>query len=97
MTPEEETRFSRIEIKLDALAAALVNLARAEERVLQLHESNQIIYKKISSFDDRLRVVEKAQSEAQHIVNNISRFFWLAISSIISIGLGVLWYGGIKK
>tara|TARA_R110000868_G_scaffold65190_2_gene195360 strand:+ start:1230 stop:1523 length:294 start_codon:yes stop_codon:yes gene_type:complete len=97
MTPEEENRFSRIEIKLDALAAALINLARAEERVIQLHESNQIIYKKISSFDERLRVVEKTQSQVQSVISNICKLFWLIVSSVVSIGLGVLWYSGIKK
>lgn len=97
MTSEDEQRLNRIETKVDKMAEAMVDLVRAEEKLIQLHESTHILFQKISNMDDRVRSMEKSFSDTNTTVAILSKAFWIIISGIITTGLGYIFFFETQK
>jgi septation ring formation regulator EzrA len=97
MTSEDEQRLNRIETKVDKMTEAMVDLVRAEEKLVQLHESTHILFQKISTMDDRIRSMEKSYSDTNTTVGILSRAFWIVMTGIISAGIGYIFFWESQK
>lgn len=97
MTSEDEQRLNRIETKVDKMAEAMVDLVRAEEKLVQLHESTHVLFQKISTMDDRIRSMEKSYSDTNTTVGILSRAFWIVMTGIISAGIGYIFFWESQK
>lgn len=80
--PETQQRLDRIEIKIDRLAEAIISLARAEEKLIQLEEDKNILMAKMIKLDERVMIIEKNVSENYSNLTFITRFFWIAMTAI---------------
>lgn len=88
MTPtkdhqEQNTRLDRIESKLDQLSEAIVNLARAEERITVLAKYGEQQAAQILKIVDRLDKLETKVSGNEIIVNVINKLFWIVVTGIV--------------
>jgi hypothetical protein len=97
----DEIRLARIEEKVDDLAQAFVILARVEEKQAQMEalriESNrrtdhniQSILSEIKELRQNKNDQDKAVAENTRITNNLSKFFWILVSTVATAVIGSL-------
>ena len=82
-TKDENNRLDRIETKLDQLSEAIVNLARAEERITVLAKYGEQQAAQILKIVDRLDKLETKVSSNEIIVNVINKLFWIVVTGIV--------------
>ena len=80
---DQNNRLDRIETKLDQLSEAIVNLARAEERITVLAKYGEQQAAQILKIVDRLDKLETKVSSNEIIVNVINKLFWIVVTGII--------------
>ena len=90
-TAETQQRLDRSESKIDKLAEAIISLARAEEKLLQLENDKKFLMEKMVKFEERLLQVERNTSETVSSLSFISRFFWIGMSAIGATVIG-MWF-----
>jgi phosphoglycerate-specific signal transduction histidine kinase len=90
-TAETQQRLDRIESKIDKLAEAIISLARAEEKLVQLENDKKFLMEKMVKFEERLLQVERNTSETASSLSFITRFFWIGMSAIGATVIG-MWF-----
>ena len=90
-TAETQQRLDRIESKIDKLAEAIISLARAEEKLIQLENDKKFLMEKMVKFEERLLQLERNTSETASSLSFISRFFWIGMSAIGATVIG-MWF-----
>jgi len=90
MNQKDDTRLDRIEEKIDRMSEAVIALARAEEKIVNLDETTRMILKRIVEQDERLRKVEAIQQDNQNTIKTIRSVVWTAISALITSAIGAL-------
>jgi phosphoglycerate-specific signal transduction histidine kinase len=90
-TVETQQRLDRIESKIDKLAEAIISLARAEEKLIQLENDKKFLMEKMLKFEERLLQVERNPSETASSLSFINRFFWIGMSAIGATVIG-MWF-----
>jgi phosphoglycerate-specific signal transduction histidine kinase len=90
-TAETQQRLDRIESKIDKLAEAIISLARAEEKLIQLENDKKFLMEKMVKFEERLLQVERNTSETVSSLSFITRFFWIGMSAIGATVIG-MWF-----
>jgi len=88
---ETQQRLDRIETKIDKLAEAIISLARAEEKLIQLEADKKFLMEQMIKFEDRLLAVEKQSNENVSSLSFISRFFWIGMTAIGATVIG-MWF-----
>ena len=73
------SRLDRIEGKLDELTAAMVSLARAEEKLAGLKQDHDRSFERLNKFSAKLDEIERKVDENAHTVRIINKLFWVAI------------------
>ena len=90
-TAETQQRLDRIESKIDKLAEAIISLARAEEKLIQLENDKKFLMEQMIKFEDRLLQLERNTSETASSLSFITRFFWIGMSAIGATVIG-MWF-----
>jgi|SRR5210317_381370 hypothetical protein len=90
MHQKDDTRLDRIEEKIDRMSEAVIALARAEEKIVNLDETTRMILKRMVEQDERLRQVEAIQQDNQSTIKTIRSVVWTAISALITSAIGAL-------
>mgnify|MGYP000028615801 CR=1 FL=1 len=90
MNQKDDTRLDRIEEKIDRMSEAVIALARAEEKIVNLDETTRMILKRMVEQDERLRQVEAIQQDNQSTIKTIRSVVWTAISALITSAIGAL-------
>jgi hypothetical protein len=83
-------RLDRMEGKMDKMTDAIVALARVEEKLIGLEESNGMVMKQILDLNNKIIAVESKNAEMQikqvvdgNTLTNLRKFFWMLVSSIL--------------
>lgn len=88
----DKMRLDRIESKIDKMTEAVIALARAEEKIVNLDKSTQILLKRMVEQDERLWVVETAQRENTATIKTIRSLVWTTLSALITAAAGgIMW------
>ena len=85
---ENENRLGRIEAKIDKLAEAIISLARAEEKLMQLEEDKKFLMGKMIKLEERMEKTERVLDENSMTISAINRIFWIALSGTIATLIG---------
>lgn len=85
---ENDHRLDRIEAKIDKLAEAIISLARAEEKLMQLEEDKKFLMGKMIKLEERMEKTERVLSENSTTISAINRIFWIALSGTIATLIG---------
>ena len=93
---ETQQRLDRIESKIDKLAEAIISLARAEEKLVQLENDKKFLMEQMIKFEERLLQVERNTSETVSSLSFISKFFWIGMSAIGAAIIG-MWFSNSGK
>jgi uncharacterized protein YerC len=98
MNADENTRFDRIEEKIDKMADAIIALARAEEKISNLDETTRVILNQMVAQEERLREVEQSQIDSGATLKTIKSVTWTFVSTIITgLGASIIWLLGFPE
>ena len=86
-------RLDRIEEKIDKMADAIVSIARAEEKISGLESLTVDLHRKITDLEERLRKVEDITNQASSEIKVINKVFWIAVTTIITGGVAMVFFG----
>lgn len=89
---EQDDRLTRIEQKVDKLSDAIISIARAEEKLIQLGTLTDVLFKKIDDMNDRIMEMEKATAETKAFVNGFNKLTWVFISGLLTTVAGIIAY-----
>lgn len=88
MGTPEDTRLNRIEEKIDKLAETVIQMARAEEKIVNIEKAIIAINTHLDNVADRTGAIEKRIEENSASLLIINRVFWISLSTIITTLLG---------
>lgn len=90
--PDQDDRLSRMEEKIDKLSDAIVSIARAEEKLIQLGTLTDVLFKKIDDMNDRIIDMEKTTAETKAFMNTFNKLSWVFISGLLTALGGIIAY-----
>lgn len=79
----EDKRLDRIEEKIDKLTDAMVTIARAEEKLVNMEQKYSAQYDRMNKFSEKLDALEKITSENSQTVYTINKLFWVALIAVV--------------
>jgi len=91
MSDNNQSRLERIEVKLDLLAEAMVSLARAEEKILNIQKDNSMMYKRLNKMDEKLDAMAQLAENNTRIISTINKVFWAVCTAIIAAVAANIW------
>ena len=77
-----EDRLNRIEIKIDKLADAMVSIATAEVKLVNMEQKYSAQYERMNRFSEKLDALEKVTTENAQTVTTINKMFWIALIAV---------------
>jgi vacuolar-type H+-ATPase subunit E/Vma4 len=87
MAKTENDRLDRIEEKIDKLSEAIVAIARAEEKLVALENSNRILLERFMKYEDRLSTVEHKNARTESSVSGIVKLFWAGVTAAVTAAI----------
>lgn len=75
----DDQRLDRIESKIDKLSDAMITIARAEEKLVNMEQKYLAQYDRMNRFSSKLDEIEKLVLQNALTVNTINKLFWIAI------------------
>ena len=91
MAESTSSRLDRIEDKLDKLADAMVAMARAEEKLVQLEKNHGSQFERMNKFSAKLDNIEEKVNDNARTVQTINKLFWVAIIAIAGAIASNIW------
>ena len=92
MSPLNEDRLTRIEEKVDKLSDAIVSIARAEEKIIQLGTLTDVLFKKIEGMNDKVIEMEKSVAETKAFMNTFTKVTWVFVRGMLTAVAGIIAY-----
>jgi|TARA_R110001632_G_scaffold35298_5_gene89160 uncharacterized membrane protein YqgA involved in biofilm formation len=89
---DRDDRLLRIEQKVDKLADAIISIARAEEKLIQLGTLTDVLFKKIEDMNNRMMEMERTTAETRAFVNGFNKIIWIFISGALTALGGIIAY-----
>lgn len=81
---DQEDRLSRIEEKVDKLSEAVISIARAEEKLIQLGTLTDVLFKKIEDMNSRMMDMERSVAETRAFMNGFNKITWIFVSGLLT-------------
>lgn len=83
--PVEEinSRFDRIESKIDKLSDAMISLARTEEKIMAMESEKNHLVERINRHSEKLDDLNDKVNDNARTVNNINKLFWIVVVAAI--------------
>ena len=91
MAESTGARLDRIEDKLDKLTDAMIVMARAEEKLVQLEKNHTAHFERMNRFSEKLDAIERKVEDNAHTVRTINKLFWIAITVAASAIAANIW------
>ena len=81
---DNQDRLTRIEEKVDKLSDAIISIARAEEKLIQLGTLTDVLFKKIEDMNSRMMEMERSIAETKAFMNGFNKITWIFISGLLT-------------
>ena len=81
---ENQDRLTRIEEKVDKLSDAIISIARAEEKLIQLGTLTDVLFKKIEDMNSRMMEMERSVAETKAFMNGFNKITWVFVSGLLT-------------
>ena len=89
-TVSEAHRLDRIENKIDKLSDAVISLARAEEKLINLENDRNIMLEKITRIEKKIDNVDLRITEQETTSRVIIKIFWIVLTAIVGACIAFL-------
>jgi len=78
----QTTRLDRIEEKLDKLAEAMVAMARAEEKIVNLQGDHADMHERLNRHSEKLDEIERVCRDNHRTIGVINKLFWIVLVAV---------------
>jgi len=92
------SRLERMEEKIDKLSEAIVALARVEEKISNLEQTNSTLMSQILAIEqrshrneDNINIIKFEQAKDSNTLQGLRKFFWMFVSSVLGAGF-LVWF-----
>ena len=89
---DQEDRLSRIEEKVDRLSEAIIAIARAEEKLIQLRTLTDVLFKKVEDMNTRMMEMEKSVAETKAFTSGFNKVAWIIVSGLLTALTAIIGY-----
>lgn len=83
MAENTASRLDRIEEKLDKLTDAMVAMARAEEKIINLQEDQYNMFERMNKHSEKLDEIERVCNDNHRTICVINKLFWVVTMAVI--------------
>lgn len=83
-----DQRLDRIESKIDRLSEAIISIARAEEKLIQLENDKKFLMERMLTIEERVSDTERKTEEHSSAISIIQRITWIAVSTAVAAAVG---------
>lgn len=83
MADTTSNRLDRIEEKLDKLTDAMVAMARAEEKIINLQEDQYNMFERMNKHSEKLDEIERVCNDNHRTICVINKLFWVVTVAVI--------------
>jgi chromosome segregation ATPase len=83
MAENTASRLDRIEEKLDKLTDAMVAMARAEEKIINLQEDQYNMFERMNKHSEKLDEIERVCNDNHRTICIINKLFWVVSVAVI--------------
>ena len=83
MAENTASRLDRIEEKLDKLTDAMVAMARAEEKIINLQEDQYNMFERMNKHSEKLDEIERVCNDNHRTICVIDKLFWVVSVAVI--------------
>jgi chromosome segregation ATPase len=83
MAENTASRLDRIEEKLDKLTDAMVAMARAEEKIINLQEDQYNMFERMNKHSAKLDEIERVCNDNHRTICVINKLFWVVTVAVI--------------
>jgi hypothetical protein len=83
MAENTASRLDRIEEKLDKLTDAMVAMARAEEKIINLQEDQYNMFERMNKHSEKLDEIERVCNDNHRTICIINKLFWVITVAVI--------------
>jgi len=83
MAENTASRLDRIEEKLDKLTDAMVAMARAEEKIINLQEDQHNMFERMNKHSEKLDEIERVCNDNHRTICVINKLFWVIAVAVI--------------
>lgn len=80
----EEARLDRIEQKIDKLSEAMIDLARAEEKLFNMEKTHAQLYERQNRHSERMDELDKRVGINERTVRVINAFLYILTAAVVS-------------
>lgn len=87
----QNQRLDRIEEKIDKLSDAMISLARAEEKLIQIEKNNHANFERMNRFSQKLDDIEKKVDDNARTVAIINRVVYVVGIAVIGAIVNQFW------
>lgn len=87
----QNQRLDRIEEKIDKLSDAMISLARAEEKLIQIEKNNHANFDRMNRFSQKLDDIEKKVDDNARTVAIINRVVYVVGIAVIGAIVNQFW------
>ena len=91
MADTQNNRLNRIEEKIDKLSDAIISLARAEEKLIQIERTNHASYERMNRFSEKLDQLESVVTKNNQTVTIINKLFWAVMITVLGAVASQIW------
>lgn len=89
-TVSEAHRLDRIENKIDKLSDAVISLARAEEKLINLENDRNTMLDKITRIEKKIDNVDLRMTEQETTSRVIIKIFWIVLTAMVGACIAFL-------
>jgi DNA repair ATPase RecN len=84
----DNNRLDRIEKKIDQLSEAMISLARAEEKLMNVEKNSQMLYDRMNRHSEKIDTIEAELHETQANSAVINKIFLACLAACASAIVG---------
>jgi len=87
-----DKRLDRIEGKIDLLSEAMVQLARTEEKILNIQERSKENSERIDALSGKVYNLKERVNENANTVTIINKLAWVTTISVVGGFIKLMWF-----
>lgn len=79
MASNDDSRLDRIEEKIDKLSEAMIQFARAEEKLISIERNNQNQTDRVNRLSQKMDHMQEQLNDQARTVQAFNKIFWIVV------------------
>lgn len=79
MASNDDSRLDRIEEKIDKLSEAMIQFARAEEKLISIERNNQNQTERVNRLSAKMDHMQEQLNDQNRTVQAFNKIFWIVV------------------